>query len=228
MDNPFAFVPRLRDLIDTTGLPYSEFSHAQSAPWDLLAILDEFFDGFQFHNRGTVLHGAWVDSNVSLGEGSVVEPGAVIIGPAVIGKECRVRAGAYIRDAVVIGDNCVIGHCSEVKRSVLFTGVQVAHFNYVGNSILGNRSHLAAGAKVANVRLAGGTIKVTRAGQSCDTNLKKFGAILGDDAEVGCNAVLNPGSIIGRKSIVYPLVNWRGILDEGMIAKTPKECIVRE
>lgn len=221
-------VPDISQLIDRTGLPYEELREHVLTPWELLRTLKDFFDGFQYRIFGTVTDGAFVDDRVTIGEGSVIEPTAVIVGPALIGRNCRIRAGAYIRDHVIIGDNCVIGHSSEVKNSIFFTGVQIAHFNYVGDSIMGNRSHLAAGAKIANVRISGGPVRIRTEEQTIDTGLSKFGAILGDDAEVGCNAVLNPGSILGRKSIVYPLVNWRGVLAENMIAKSATECILRK
>lgn len=221
-------IPGLFELIDTSGDQYAELWESIVFPWDILLRLKDFFEGFQYRVDGTVMEGSFVDSQVSIGEGSIIEPGAVIVGPAIIGKNCRVRAGAYIRDHVIIGDNCVIGHSSEIKHSLLFTGSQVAHFNYVGDSILGHRSHMAAGAKIANVRITGGTVRMDSGEEVIDTKLVKFGAIIGDDAEIGCNAVLNPGSIIGKKSIIYPLVNWRGILPGGMIAKTEKDCIVRK
>ena len=221
-------IHRIGDLIDLEGLPYPDLvRRVDVAPWEALNYLDDFFLGFVFNTHVATPSGAYIDGNVSIGEGSVIEPGAVIFGPTVIGKNCRVRSGATIRGSVVIGDNCVIGHASEIKHSILFRGCQVAHFNYVGDSILGNRAHLAAGAIIANVRIAGGTVTVRAREERVDTGLVKFGAVLGDDAEIGCNAVLNPGSIIGKNSIVYPLVSWRGILSSGMIAKSAEICVLR-
>ena len=149
----------------------------------------------------------------------MVEDGAMIKGPAIIGKNCQIRHNAYIREHVLIGDNCVVGNSSEIKHSILFNDCHVPHFNYVGDSILGYKSHLGAGVKISNVKLVPGNVFVEIDGVPFDTGLRKFGALLGDFAEVGCNSVLNPGSIIGRNSILYPNTNWRSILPENMIVK---------
>ena len=162
---------------------------------------------------------AWIGDDVFIGEGTVVEDGAMIKGPAIIGKNCEIRHNAYIRDHVIIGDNCVIGNSSEIKHSILFNGCQVPHFNYVGDSILGHKAHLGAGMKISNVKLVPGNVFVEVEGEPLDTGLRKFGALLGDFAEIGCNSVLNPGSIIGRNSIIYPNTNWREILPDNMIVK---------
>src|SRR5258708_21067007 len=163
--------------------------------------------------------GAFIGEQVFIGEGTVVEDGAMIKGPAIIGKNCEIRHNAYIREQVIIGDNCVIGNASELKNCLLFNHANVPHFNYVGDSILGHRAHLGAGVKVSNVKLVEGNVLVEVDGKPMDTGLRKFGALLGDYAEVGCNAVLNPGSIIGRGSVIYPNTNWRGVLAPYHIAK---------
>jgi len=162
---------------------------------------------------------AWIGECVFIGEGTLVEDGAMVKGPAIIGRDCQIRHNAYVRENVIIGDGCVVGNSCEVKHSVLFNNVQVPHFNYVGDSILGYRAHLGAGVKVSNVKLVPGHVEVRWAGERMDTGLGKFGALVGDEAEVGCNAVLNPGSILGRRSLVYPNVCWRGVLAEGQIAR---------
>ncbi len=162
---------------------------------------------------------AFIGEQVFIGEGTVVEDGAMIKGPAIIGRNCQIRHNAYIREDVIIGDNCVVGNASEVKNALFFNHAVTPHFNYIGDSILGFKAHLGAGVKISNVKLVPGNILVEVEGQTLDTGLRKFGALLADQAEVGCNAVLNPGSIIGRNSVVYPNVNWRGILPAGRIAK---------
>jgi NDP-sugar pyrophosphorylase family protein len=162
---------------------------------------------------------AFVGTEVYIGPGTVVEDGAMIKGPAIIGRNCRIRHNAYIREDVLIGDDCVIGNSSELKNAMLFNGCQVPHFNYVGDSILGHKTHLGAGAVLSNFKAFPGNVTVELNGKSFDTGLRKFGALLGDGADVGCNAVLNPGSIIGRGAIIYPGVNWRGYLPAKMIAK---------
>ena len=150
----------------------------------------------------------------------------MIQGPAIIGRNCQIRHNAYIRADVIVGDDCVIGNSTEIKNSLLFNNAVAPHFNYVGDSILGFKAHLGAGVVLSNFKLMPENITVEMDGQPFDTGLRKFGALLGDGAEVGCNAVLNPGSIIGRCAVIYPGVNWRGILPANMIAKNKAEIEV--
>jgi len=162
---------------------------------------------------------AFIGDKVFIGEGTVVEDGVMIKGPAIIGKYCQIRHNAYIRENVIIGDDCVVGNSTEIKNSLLFNHAVAPHYNYIGDSILGHKAHLGAGVKISNFKLMPGNILVELDGRPFDTGLRKFGALLGDGAEVGCNAVLNPGSILGRGAVVYPNVFWRGILPANMIAK---------
>jgi UDP-N-acetylglucosamine diphosphorylase / glucose-1-phosphate thymidylyltransferase / UDP-N-acetylgalactosamine diphosphorylase / glucosamine-1-phosphate N-acetyltransferase / galactosamine-1-phosphate N-acetyltransferase len=173
---------------------------------------------------------AFIGDEVFIGEGTVVEDGAMIKGPALIGRNCEIRHNAYIRDNVIIGDNCCVGNVCEVKNSFLFNGAVAPHFNYIGDSVLGYKAHLGAGVKISNFKLTPGNIKVEAGGEAIDSGLRKFGALLGDHAEIGCNAVLNPGSIIGRNSVVYPNTNWRGVLAANMIVKNraAQELVVRK
>jgi NDP-sugar pyrophosphorylase family protein len=143
----------------------------------------------------------------------------MIKGPAIIGRNCQIRHNAYIREHVIVGDDCVVGNACELKGAVLFNGCQVPHFNYVGDSILGHKAHLGAGVILSNVKSLKGNVTIPADGQKLDTGLRKLGALVGDHAEIGCNAVLNPGSIIGRDAVVYPGVNWRGVLPARSIAK---------
>lgn len=202
----------------------SLFSYDPEYPWMALTRIDEYFKD----TRGTsgdykVIGHAYIAPDVAIGEGTIIEEGATILGPAWIGNKCHIRGGAYIRDHCIIGDNVVIGHASEIKRSLIFDDCQIAHFNYVGDAILGRGVHLAAGAKISNLRLLPGTIKIHTPEDTIQTALEKLGAIIGDYAQVGCNAVLNPGSILGRKSIVMPLTDWRGYLPENTIAPSLKK-----
>lgn len=191
--------------------------------WDALRFIQAYVENrpasFQRH---TVKGQAYVDEHVSTGEGTIVEAGAVVLGPSIIGKNCQIRTNAYVRPYSIIGDECVLGHASEIKHSILFNQCQAPHFNYVGDSILGCRAHLGAGVKISNLKLTQGNVIVDQldeSGQPIDSGLRKFGAVVGDGCEVGCNAVLNPGSILEPASIIYPNVNWRGILPRRMIAK---------
>ncbi len=170
--------------------------------------------------RGRTLGQPFIGEAVFVGENTVVEPGACIKGPAWIGANCEVRSGCYVRENVIVGDGAVLGNSCEFKNCVLFDGAQVPHFNYVGDSILGHQAHLGAGAILSNVKLDHAEITVeTEDGRRLLTGLRKFGAILGDGAEVGCNAVLNPGSLLGRRSLVYPGAQWRGSLPADRIAQ---------
>jgi NDP-sugar pyrophosphorylase family protein len=126
----------------------------------------------------------------------------------------------------IVGDDCVVGNASDLKNALLFNGVQVPHYNYIGDSILGYKAHLGAGVKISNIKLVSGNVTVTLDSVPTDTGLRKFGALVGDHAEVGCNAVLNPGSILGRGAMVYPNVFWRGFLPENNIAKNKADVEV--
>jgi len=188
--------------------------------WDALKKLQDYLAASlrpALHNRCEGV--AFIGEKVFIGDGTVVEDGAMIKGPAIIGRNCQIRHNAYLREHVIVGDNCVVGNSCELVRTLLFNNCQVPHFNYVGDSILGHKAHLGAGVKVSNFKLTPGNITVDLDGRPFDTGLRKFGALIGDGAEIGCNAVLNPGSIIGRGAIIYPNVFWRGFLPANMIAK---------
>ena len=171
---------------------------------------------------------AWVGTDVFIGEGTTVEDGAMVKGPTIIGRNCQIRHGAYIRGDVIVGDNCVVGNACELKNALLFNSCHVPHFNYVGDSILGFHAHLGAGVVLSNVKSLPGNVMVEVDGKPFDTGLRKFGALLGDHAEIGCNSVLNPGSIVGRGAVIYPCTNWRGILPANRIAKNKSAVEVVE
>lgn len=149
---------------------------------------------------------------ISIGVGTIVEPGAYIKGPCIIGKNCVIRHGAYLREHVLTGDHVTIGHDTEVKHSILMDGASASHFAYIGDSIVGRDVNLGAGVKCANFRLDKDLVFVHYQGKKLHTGLKKFGAIIGDGVQIGCNSVLNPGTLIGKNSICYPLVNVQGFL----------------
>jgi NDP-sugar pyrophosphorylase family protein len=208
---------KLFDLSQTAHA--SLFDGCQNA-WEPLAKLAAYLVTRarpQLRNRceGT----AYVGELVSIGEGTMLEDGVMILGPAIIGRNCQIRHNAYIRQHVIIGDDCVVGNASEIKNSILFNKASAPHFNYVGDSIMGFKAHLGAGVKISNIKAFRGNVTVEFNGKKIDTGLRKFGALLGDHCEVGCNAVLSPGSILGRESVVYPNVSWRGVLPERMIVK---------
>ncbi len=173
---------------------------------------------------------AIIGPQVYIAESAVVEAHAVIKGPAWIGSGTTVRSGAYIRENVIAGDKCMLGNSSEFKNCILFNHCQVPHFNYVGDSILGYKAHLGAGVICSNVRLDRRDIRVRKndAEEWTDTGLRKFGAIIGDRTEIGCNSVLSPGSILGRDCIVHPCTHWHGVLGESMIAQNSGKLDVIE
>lgn len=208
------------DLFDLDQTEHGAVFDGAAYAWEALQRLKEYLRAHLrpgLHNQCQGV--AWIGDQVFIGEGTVVEDGVMIKGPAIIGRNCRLRHNAYLREDVLVGDNCVVGNSSELKTALLFNGAQVPHFNYVGDSILGHQAHLGAGVKISNLKVVTGNVSVEMDGKPFDTGLRKFGALIGDHAEIGCNAVLNPGSIVGRNAVIYPNVNWRGILPANMIAK---------
>ena len=171
-------------------------------------------------NHGKIIGKAFVGKNVFIGRGTIIEEGAMIKGPAWIGEDCELRKGCYIRENSIIGNRVIFGNACEIKNSLIFDEAQVPHFNYVGDSLLGFRAHLGAGAILSNVRLDRADVIITTPQGRLATGLKKLGAIIGDGAEIGCNAVLSPGSLIGRNSIIYPTTSWRGLLPEKCIGRS--------
>lgn len=206
---------RTNELFDCTT-PYLQTLFEESEyPWEMLpkiktickALLESGMDGFTEISEG-----------VLVGENVSIHPSAVIVGPAIIGPGTEVRPGAYLRGNVITGKNCVIGNSSELKNCILLERVQVPHYNYVGDSILGNYSHMGAGSICSNLKSDGSNV-VIRGEQDYETGLRKIGGILGDGADVGCSCVLNPGTVIGKNTSVYPLNALRGVF--------PADCIVK-
>ena len=161
----------------------------------------------------------FVSNAVFVGRGTVIEQGAMIKGPAWIGEGCEIRNGCYIRENVIVGNGVVLGNSCEFKNSIIFDEAQVPHFNYVGDSIIGYKGHLGAGVILSNVKLDHSEITVAGPVGLVPTGLKKFGAIIGDRSEIGCNSVLSPGSVIGRDTVIYPGSQWRGVAPHKSIVK---------
>lgn len=188
--------------------------------WEVLARLPAYINThLEPGIHGTVMEGAWVGDQVYLAAGAVVESGAMVKGPAIIGPDTVIRQGAYLREHCLIGAGCVVGHTTEVKGSILLDGAQAAHFNYVGNSVLGRKTNLGAGVKLSNLKNNHSTINVRIGHELYNTGLHKFGAIIGDYAALGCNCVTSPGTLIGPETQVYPNVVVRGAV--------PQRCIVK-
>ena len=208
------------DLFDLTQTEHAALFEGCTHAWEALGRIQVYLEEHLrpgLHNRCDGV--AYIGPDVAIGEGTVVEDGAMIKGPAIIGRNCQIRHNAYIRGGVIVGDDCVLGNACEFKNAFLFNRAQVPHFSYVGDSILGYRAHLGAGVKISNLKLGGGPVVLEVDGQRVDTGLRKFGALIGDRTDIGCNSVLNPGSIIGRGAVIYPNTNWRGILPPQSIAK---------
>ena len=164
-----------------------------------------------------------IKENVWAAKSAVIFPTAYLNGPVIIGKNTEVRHGAFIRGSALVGDSAVVGNSTELKNVILFNNVQVPHYNYVGDSILGYRFHMGAGSITSNVKSDKTLVTVKYQGEKITTGLKKFGAILGDCVEVGCNSVLNPGSVICPNSNIYPLSMVRGVVPPKSIYKTASE-----
>lgn len=161
------------------------------------------------------------EDNIWIAKSAKIYPNANIYGPAIIGEETEVRPGAFVRGNALVGNHCVVGNSTELKNVILFNNVQVPHYNYVGDSILGYKSHMGAGSITSNVKSDKTLVVVKDEGSGIETGLKKFGAMLGDQVEVGCNSVLNPGTVIGKNTNVYPLSSVRGVIPENSIFKSP-------
>ena len=199
----------------------------QKYVWDALRQIASYL---QFRLKpavfGELIGKPFISSKMFVGRGTIVEQGAVLKGPAWIGENCHIRSGCYVRENVVVGDGAVMGNSCEFKNCILFDEAKAPHFNYVGDSILGHGVHLGAGVILSNVKLDHHEITVAAPEGQIATGLTKFGAIVGDRTEIGCNAVINPGSILGRDCIVYPSVNFRGVLPQGSVVKLRQELQV--
>ncbi|MEP7014352.1 MAG: UDP-N-acetylglucosamine diphosphorylase [Verrucomicrobiota bacterium] len=212
------------EYFDLRHTAHSKLFESQNQVWDALKQITSYL---QFRLKpavmGELVGKPFISNNVFVGEGTIVEQGAVLKGPAWIGANCHIRSGCYVRENVIVGNEVVMGNSSEFKNCILFDEVQVPHFNYVGDSILGYRAHLGAGVILSNVKLDHTEISVAATEGYIATGLKKFGAIVGDRTEIGCNAVINPGAIIGRDCIIYPGTNFRGVLPAASIVKVRQQ-----
>jgi UDP-N-acetylglucosamine diphosphorylase / glucose-1-phosphate thymidylyltransferase / UDP-N-acetylgalactosamine diphosphorylase / glucosamine-1-phosphate N-acetyltransferase / galactosamine-1-phosphate N-acetyltransferase len=211
---------RAADYLDFSHTAHASLFRDDEPVWSVLTRIAAYLEAnLKPGIQGKVDPKATVGDRVFIGAGTIVEPGAVIKGPAWIGANCQIRSGCYVRENVIVGDGCVLGNSCEFKNCVLFDHCEVPHFNYVGDAILGHKAHLGAGVILSNVRLDRGEVMVVHEGGRIATGLKKFSAIVGDYAEIGCNSVINPGSLIGRRSILYPLTNFGGVLPADTIWK---------
>lgn len=203
---------------------FRPFFGPEAAPWDWVKQIGAALSSQKLGPVSQKMPpGVHLEGPVHLGEGVQLPPHATIIGPVWIGAGCQIRPGAFIRGNVIAGKGCVLGNSSEFKNCLLMDGVQAAHFNYVGDSVLGTGAHLGAGAICSNLRLDQKNVFVHLPSGLVDTGMKKLGAIVGEGAEVGCNAVLNPGTFLGRRSLVMPAVAFGGILAAETIARVRQQ-----
>ncbi len=192
-------------------------------PWEMLPKIKEYIktliaEGLEGFTE--ISEGVWVGRDVK------IYPTVTIEAPAIIGHGTEIRPGAFIRGSVITGENCVIGNSSELKNCVLLNKVQVPHYNYVGDSVLGNYAHMGAGSICSNLKSDGKAV-VIHGDEDYVTGLRKIGAILGDHADIGCGCVLNPGTVIGKNTSVYPLNALRGVFSEGCIVKSMDNIVKR-
>ncbi len=212
---------KIENLYDLSHTAAAELLEGLEYPWQALPKIGEYILKLgatlsldEYEMRGDKI---WIAKTAK------VFDSAYLAGPAIIGPGTEVRHGAFIRGNALVGANCVVGNSTELKNVILFDNVQVPHYNYVGDSILGYKSHMGAGSITSNVKSDKTLVAVSAQGERMETGLKKFGAMLGDHVEVGCNSVLNPGTVIGRNSNVYPLSMVRGYVPANSIYKRAGE-----
>ncbi|CAG37652.1 acyltransferase [Desulfotalea psychrophila] len=177
-----------------------------------IVLGDACKQGLIIKDNGRILEGAslimagasLIGDQISLGKGVLVETGAMIKSPTIIGDYCEIRQGAYLRGYCLAGAGCVLGHSTEIKHSIMLDGAKAGHFNYLGDSILGNNTNLGAGTKLANLRFLPGNVHILHDKKQIDSGLRKFGAIMGDDSQTGCNSVTSPGTVLGKKCMLMP------------------------
>lgn len=213
----------LYDLKETIA---AELFEGLDYPWQALPLIGDFIK-----KLGSTLDKEEYDNpaeNVWIAKNASVAPTAYINGPCIIGKAAEIRHCAFIRGNAIVGEGAVVGNSTELKNVVLFNKVQVPHYNYVGDSVLGYKAHMGAGSITSNVKSDKTLVKVRYRSETIETGLKKFGAMLGDNVEVGCGSVLNPGTVIGRGSSIYPLSSVRGYVMAGSIYKKQGEIVERQ
>ena len=216
---------KILDLFDLTHTKAAAFLSGFSYPWEALSGIQNLIlelGASLGEDYTEIAPQVWVHTTAK------IAPTAYLGAPCIIGQNTEVRHGAFVRGSALVGDGCVVGNSVELKNVILFDGVQVPHYNYVGDSILGYKAHMGAGSITSNVKSDKSLVTVKSGGEDLPTGRKKVGAMLGDFVEVGCNSVLNPGTVIGRGSQVYPLSCVRGVIPENSIVKTGGIIVKKE
>ena len=212
---------KVESLFKSIPLELEELFMGVSYPWEVVPLIGEYLkEHIKKDGLNEIFSGVFVAPDAKIAKSAEIQ------GPAVILSGAEIRHGAYIRGNAFIGRGCVVGNSCEIKNALLFDKAQVPHYNYVGDSILGTRSHLGAGAITSNLKSLGTPVSI-HAEDEINTGLRKLGAILGDNADVGAGCVLNPGTIIGAGSVIYPLTSLRGVVPSGVIVKKQNEFTKR-
>jgi len=214
---------KTKELFECTTPYIKKLFDAYEYPWEILPLIKEYIS--------TLINGGLSDfteisEGVYVGKNVKIYPTATIEGPAIIGEGTEIRPGVFILGSVITGKNCVIGNSTELKNCVLLENVQVPHYNYVGDSILGNKAHMGAGSICSNLKSDGKAV-VIHADEEYETGLRKIGGILADGADIGCGCVLNPGTVIGKNTSVYPLNALRGVFPKDSIVKSQNNVVKR-
>lgn len=217
---------KISNLYDLEQTIAKDLFEGLTYPWEALAKISDFIKKIgptlepeKFEQRG---------ENIWVAKSATVAPTAFLNGPLIIDEEAEIRHCAFVRGSAIVGKGSVVGNSTELKNVVIFNSVQVPHYNYVGDSILGYKSHMGAGSITSNVKSDKTLVVVKDKDEKVETGLKKFGAMLGDHVEVGCNSVLNPGTVIGRNSNVYPLSSVRGVVPANSIYKNKNEVVEKQ
>ncbi len=214
---------KTKDLFENVPVYLEKLFAECEYPWEMLPKIKEYIKELI---AGGLEGFVEIAKDVYVGENVSISPTATIIGPAIIGANTEIRPGAYIRGNIITGAGCVLGNSSEYKNCILLDKAQTPHYNYVGDSILGNHAHMGAGAICSNLKADGKNV-VIRGDENYETGLRKIGGILGDNADVGCGCVLNPGTVIGKNTSVYPLNSLRGVFPENCIVKSMDNVVER-
>lgn len=217
---------KVKNMYDLQETIAAELLEGVAYPWEALKEISDFIrrigptlDSAVYEKKGEDI---WVAKNAK------VAPTAYLNGPLIIDEEAEIRHCAFIRGSAIVGKGSVVGNSTELKNVIIFNSVQVPHYNYVGDSILGFKSHMGAGSITSNVKSDKTLVVVKDGAEQIETRLKKFGAILGDYVEVGCNSVLNPGTVVGRHTNIYPLSMVRGVVPANSIYKNKNEVVTKE
>ena len=217
---------KIKNLYDLNETIAAAIFEGAEYPWEVLGKIKEFIIELgeslpeeKYEKRG---------ENIWIAKSAKIAPSACLNGPLIVDEDAELRHCAFVRGSAIVGKGAVVGNSTELKNVILFNKVQVPHYNYVGDSILGYKSLMGAGSITSNVKSDKTLVVVRCNGEECATGLKKFGAMLGDNVEVGCNSVLNPGTVIGRGSNVYPLSRVRGYVPENSIYKSAKDIVTKK